>query len=231
MGSPPRTYEVWCEGNAFRVSVLLFTGGGGTEIVSAQAQRGRKGWGWGRWVVSRNALQLFYISITYCSLPVCSPIVKRKNWRLLVGICGYIHTVPTWLGWEKLGAAPIASNNLQSVRSDGWEQIIWCERWVLRLLAFYCSVSEAETLSGFDVSLFHTGDVIWVTERLLEVFCPIDITYFPHDVHNCTLTVCKLSMLYFRIEHFVSFNVKIGPCGLHYCQFIALTFKQTTAEM
>ena len=37
----PRTYEVWCEGNVFRVSVFLSKGGGGKKIEKCSECHGK----------------------------------------------------------------------------------------------------------------------------------------------------------------------------------------------
>ena len=81
----PRTYEVWCEGNVFRVPVLLLTGEGGTELESAHAWR--RGGYWARkypWPEGGGVCTNHQVPIMHCSylLSVCSPNVKRKNWRL-----------------------------------------------------------------------------------------------------------------------------------------------------
>ena len=42
-----------------------------------------------------------------------------------------------------------------------------------------------------EVSVSHGGDVLWVPEVITEAACAIDITDFPLDTHNCTLSVCS----------------------------------------
>ena len=84
-----RTYEVWCEGNVFSASVLLFTGGGvgrylakkcscperrGIQPKSAQARGGGGG---------------LEVPIMHCCLHVISPLTCCKKEELEACTCLY----------------------------------------------------------------------------------------------------------------------------------------------
>ena len=53
------------------------------------------------------------------------------------------------------------------------------------------SIKKLEKFTGSKVSVSHGGDVLWVPEVIAEAACAIDITDFPLDTHNCTLSVCS----------------------------------------
>ena len=103
----------------------------------------------------------------------------------------------------------------------------------LNIFRFFISVfiwdiylsNEKETLSfnENDLSMFNTalqlltgGEVYFGREILSEVYCSMDLRYFPHDTQHCIMTFesfnYDMSVLTFNISAIFCDNVVFGDC-------------------
>ena len=92
-----------------------------------------------------------------------------------------------------------------------------------------CSIKKLEKFTGSLVVLNYTGQVVWIPEIVVEANCAMDITYFPHDVHDCILNVFNLFFpneeIYWQSNKMLRYNIKsetkFKPQALHSCLSIS----------